>query len=368
MKIKEITGYLETWAPLPLQEEYDNAGLLTGNINWDCSGIICTLDVTEEVVDEAVAKNYNLIVAHHPIVFRSLKKFSGNSYVERVIIKVLKNDIAIYAIHTNLDNIMTGVNRAIAQALGLNENTLSVLSPKNNTLSKLYTYVPQTHVEKVKNAIFEAGAGAIGRYEECSFSTSGTGTFKPLPGSDPFIGTAGGAREEVLEVKIEFVFPAFLKLRVLNALFRSHPYEEVAYEIIRLENTDQFTGAGLTGELQSAVSENEFLRLVKHSFNLTSIRHSPFLNKPVKKIALCGGAGSFLIKNAIAAGADVYLTADLKYHEYFDADGKILLLDIGHWESEQFTIDLLVNFLQGKIPTFAVLKTGVITNPVNNFV
>lgn len=368
MKIKEIIRFLENLAPLSLQEDYDNAGLITGDPNTGCTGILCSLDVTEAVIDDAISKHANLVVAHHPVVFRSLKKFSGNGYVERTIIKAIKNDIAIYAIHTNLDNIMSGVNGKIAEALGLSTNNRSILSPKSGTLSKLYTYVPIEHIEKVKQAIFEAGAGAIGLYEECSFSSPGTGTFKPLPGSDPFIGKAGGHREEVAELKIEFIFASWLKNKVLNALFQAHPYEEVAYEIIRLENTDQTTGAGMVGELPEAISEKDFLLSVKRAFNLTALKHAPFLQKPVKKIALCGGAGSFLIKDAIAAGADVYLTADLKYHEYFDADGKILLVDIGHWESEQFTIDLLVNFLQGKIPTFAVLKTEINTNPVHNFV
>jgi dinuclear metal center YbgI/SA1388 family protein len=368
MNIKEILNYLETWAPPALQEEYDNTGLLSGDPDANCTGILCTLDVTEKVIDEAIGKNCNLIVAHHPIIFRPLKKLNGITYVERVIIKAIKNDIAVYAIHTNLDNIIGGVNAAIANALGLMSTGLSILAPKSATLSKLYTYVPQTHLENVKKAIFDAGAGAIGRYEECSFCTTGTGTFKPLPGSEPFIGTAGGMREEVPEAKLEFIFPSYLKQKILNSLFQSHPYEEVAYEIIKLENTDQYTGSGMLGQLESPVTETEFLQLVKRSFNVTAIKHTPLLQKPIQKIALCGGAGSFLIKKAIAEGADVYLTADLKYHEYFDADGKILLVDIGHWESEQFTIDLLVNFLQGKIPTFAVLKTEVNTNPVHNFV
>lgn len=368
MTIKEIVYSLESWAPAALQEDYDNAGLVTGDLNWLCSGIICTLDATEEVIAEAKAKGCNLVVAHHPIVFRSLKKFSNKSYVERTLVKAIKNDVAIYAIHTNLDNIIGGVSGAMARALGLNEKNRSVLSPKKNLLSKIYTYLPESHVEVVKSALFEAGAGTIGLYAECSFGTIGTGSFMPLTGSDPFIGTAGGQREQVAEVKVELIFPSYRKREVLKALLSAHPYEEVAYEIIRLENTDQYTGAGIIGELASPISENDFLLMVKDVFNLSVIKHTAFLNKPVQKIAVCGGAGSFLLPNAIAARADVYLTADVKYHEFFDADNKILFLDIGHWESEQFTIPLLVNFLKGKFPTFAVLKTEVNTNPVHHFV
>ena len=367
MTIKQVINHLEQWAPLYLQEEYDNAGLQTGNEDWPCTGILCTLDATEDVVNEAIAKKCNLIVAHHPIIFRPIKKITNASYVERTIVKAIKNDIAIYAIHTNLDNSMDGVNTMMAQKLGVIEKSLAILSPKKDLLSKLFTYVPLPQVESVKIALFSAGAGAIGLYNECSFSVTGTGTFKPLPGADPFIGLAGGKREEVTEAKIEFIFPAMRQRQILQALFQSHPYEEVAYEIIRLENADQYSGSGLLGELPKAISEADFLQLAKKTFNLAVIRHTAFLERPVKKVALCGGAGSFLIKNAIAAQADAYITADVKYHEFFDADGKTLLLDIGHWESEQFTIELLYDVLRSKFPNFAVLKTKTNTNPVYYF-
>ena len=368
MTIKQVTGHLENWAPPYLQEVYDNTGLITGDVSWPCTGIICSLDVTEDVVNEAIEKKCNLVVAHHPILFRQIKKLTATSYVEKTIIKAIKNDIAIYAIHTNLDNITGGVNTEMAKKLGLAEKSLSILSPKKELLAKLYTYVPLPQVEAVKTALFNAGAGAIGRYNECSFSVTGTGTFKPMEGTNPFIGSSGGKREEVAEAKIEFIFPVARQAQLIRALLQSHPYEEVAYEIIRLENADQFTGSGFIGELPAALREHDFLDLVKKTFNLSLIRHTELLNKPVRKIALCGGAGSFLIKNAISAGADAYITADVKYHEFFDADGKTLLLDIGHWESEQYTIDLLANFLQDKIPTFAVLKTEINTNPVHHFV
>lgn len=366
--ISEIVHDLENFAPPYLQESYDNAGLITGDPNATCTGIVCCLDATEAVIREAISKKCNLVVAHHPIVFKPLKKFTATSYVERAILTAIKNEIAIYAIHTNLDNIPHGVNETIAAKLGLENDSLEILSAKSDSLSKLYTYVPKDYVETVREAIFRAGAGSIGRYAECSFGSEGRGTFRPLPGTNPFIGKEGGNRETVDEIKIEFLLPSAIQQKVLKALFEAHPYEEVAYEVIRLANQDQHTGSGLIGELREPLHENEFLIILKEKFGLKMIKHTPFLKKPVKRIAVCGGSGSFLTKAAIGRGADAFITSDVKYHEFFDADGRILLADIGHYESEQYTVDLLTNFLQDKLPTFAVLKTEVNTNPVNYFV
>ena len=364
MKIKEIVSCLETLAHPSLQEGYDNAGLIIGNMNWECTGIIISLDVTEEVVDEALAKNCNLIVAHHPVIFGGLKKITGKNYVERTVISAIKNDIAMYAIHTNLDNVLWGVNGKMADLLGLVNR--SVLQPKNNTLKKLFTFVPVPFAETVRNALFAAGAGHIANYSECSFNTSGTGTFKPGIGTSPFIGTAG-ERSTAEEIRIEAVYPDWLGSNIIDALLTVHPYEEVAYDIISLQNPLPQAGSGLAGELTEPITETAFLEMVKKTFSLTLIRHTPLTGKPVKKIALCGGAGSFLIGAAQAAGADFYLTSDVKYHEFFDANGRLVIADIGHYESEQFTIDLLFDLLTEKFPTFAVLKTGVKTNPVHYF-
>jgi dinuclear metal center YbgI/SA1388 family protein len=364
MKIQEITSFLESVAPPSLQESYDNAGLLTGNSNWECTGIICTLDATEEVVLEAIEKKCNLIVAHHPIIFGGLRKITGKNYVEKTIITAIKNDIAIYAIHTNLDNVLHGVNAAIADKLGLvNRN---ILQPKNETLKKLFTFVPVEQVEKVRSAIFAAGAGHISNYSECSFNSPGQGTFKPGEGTDPFTGKIGERHTED-EVKMEMIFPAWLENKVVIAMIAAHPYEEVAYDIIALDNKNQGIGSGLVGELPESLAEKAFLALLKEKFDLSVIRHTPLLNKQVKKIALCGGAGSFLIGTAVATGADFYITGDIKYHEFFDANGRLVIADIGHFESEQFTIDLLFDLLSQKFLTFAVQKTGVKTNPVHYF-
>jgi dinuclear metal center YbgI/SA1388 family protein len=364
MQIADVTFYLESLAPLSLQEHYDNAGLLTGDSSWNCKGILCSLDATEAVVQEAMASNCNMVVSHHPIIFGGLKKINGKNYVEKAVIAAIKNDIALYAIHTNLDNVIGGVNGKMADKLSLQNR--SVLSPKDSVLKKLYTFVPVAEAEKVRSAIFEAGAGHIGNYSECSFGAEGTGTFKGGAGTDPFVGRQGERHYEK-EMKIEVIFPAWLQGRVVKALLAAHPYEEVAYDLVSLGNEHAATGSGLVGELAEPMDEQAFLARLKTVFGLTVIRHTPFTGKKVKKVALCGGAGSFLVSKALTAGADVYITGDMKYHEFFDANDRMLIADIGHFESEQFTIELLAAVLQEKFPNFAVLKSKVKTNPVHYF-
>ncbi|MBL0132575.1 MAG: Nif3-like dinuclear metal center hexameric protein [Chitinophagaceae bacterium] len=361
MKIEAIISVLEKIAPPVLQEQYDNAGLLIGSAHWECTGVLCTLDTIESVIDEAIAKKCNLIVAHHPIIFKGLKKINGKNYVERTIIAALKNDIAIYAIHTNLDNVIEGVNGRIAKTLGL-QNT-HVLLPKDQVLKKLYTFVPIAHAENVKNALFAAGAGSIGNYTECSFAVEGTGTFTAGENTNPFVGKQGERHKEQ-EIKVEVIFPAYIQAALVQALVSSHPYEEVAYDIVSLDNTHAGIGSGLVGEFEEAMPEKEFLAILKKQFKLELIRHTALSGKPIKTVAICGGAGSFLISNSLAAKCDAYVTADLKYHEFFDPEGRLLLCDIGHFESEQYTVDLLAEVLQQKFPTFAVLKSDQKTNPV----
>ncbi len=364
MKIAAITAYLETIAPPFLQESYDNAGLITGSPSWECTGIITSLDVTEAVVMEAIEKKSNLIVAHHPIIFGGLKKINGKNYVEKTIIAAIKNDIAIYAIHTNLDNVLEGVNGRMADKLGLINRR--VLQPKNNTLKKLFTFVPVEFAEKVRNAIFEAGGGQISDYSECSFNTEGQGTFKPGEGTNPFSGNIGERKLEN-EVKIEVIFPVWKERVILAAMIKAHPYEEVAHDIIALENRQDIVGSGLVGELPEPLDETAFLQMVKERFGLSMLRHTPLVGKMVWTVALCGGAGSFLIGPAIGAGAEFYISSDIKYHEFFDANDRLVVADIGHYESEQFTIDLLLDLLSEKFPNFAIQKTGVKTNPVQYF-
>src|SRR5688572_9540680 len=362
MKIGEIISTLEALAHPSLQEHYDNAGLITGNRNWECSGIVCALDATEEVVQEAISKNCNMVVAHHPIIFGGLKRINGNNYVERSVIAAIKNDIAIYAIHTNLDNILDGVNDRIARKIGLIDT--AILAPKPHTLKKLFTFVPLSQAGDVRTALFNAGGGHIGNYSECSFNSEGTGTFKAGDGTDPYVGKQGAQHREQ-EMKIEVIFPAWLESVMIKQLLEAHPYEEPAFDIIALENTYRQTGAGLTGQLPVAEAEESFLTRLKTAFGLQLVRHTALTGKKIQKVALCGGAGSFLVSKALASGADAFITADMKYHEFFDADGRMLIADIGHYESEQFTIELLAEHLEQKFPTFAVLKTAVITNPVH---
>jgi dinuclear metal center YbgI/SA1388 family protein len=364
MKISDIITAVEVFAAPELQEEWDNTGLITGDRQWTCSGVLCALDVTLEVVKEAVARNCNLIVAHHPVVFKGLKRITGKSYVEAVVIEAIKNDIAIYAAHTALDNVVLGVNGMIAEKLGLKNS--HVLLPKQRMLRRLITFAPHDKAESVRQAVFDAGAGHIGKYSECSFNTTGTGTFKAEAGADPYVGEVGKQHQED-ETKIEIVFPAYSELQVVKALVAAHPYEEVAYDIFTMENRHFGMGSGLIGELEQEMEETEFLKHIQNIFKTPCIRHTPLLQKPVKKVAVCGGSGAFLINQAVRQGADFYITADVKYHEFFDAEGALVIADVGHWESEQYTIELLHSLIAKKFPTFAVLKTEVDTNPVRYF-
>ena len=361
-KIKDVTTYLESLAPRSFQESYDNSGLLTGDSTADIMGILVTLDCTEAVVTEAINQKCNLIVAHHPIVFKGLKKLTGQNYVERTIIKAIKNDIAIYAIHTNLDNVNLGVNKKIGEMMGL--KNLRVLAPKKDTLSKLVTFIPSENAEVVIQALHQAGAGNIGQYKNCSFRMSGNGTFTPKEGSSPHIGKPNEFKK-VEEIRAEVIFPNHLESKIMSALRQSHPYEEVAYYITRLENENQEVGAGMIGELESPQEPMAFLERLKMTMKAECVRYTRPALKKVKKIAICGGAGSFLLPKAIAEEADVYVSADFKYHEFFDSDGKIMIADIGHYESEQFTKELLEEVIREKFNTFAIIFSKTITNPIS---
>lgn len=364
MQLKEIIEHLENIAPLALQENYDNCGLLTGNPQMTIHAALITLDCTEAIIDEAIAIGANLIVAHHPIVFSGLKKLNGKNYVERVVIKAIQRNIAIYAIHTNLDNVKNGVNAEIAKRIGL--QNCQILAPKNGLLKKLVTFIPNTHFEAVTQAIFNAGAGHIGNYSETGFSITGTGTFKGNDFANPAIGTKG-IKENVEEKRFETIFPAPIERKVIAALLQSHPYEEVAFDIYPLSNSLSIVGSGMIGNLAEPINETDFLKLLKDKLNVTCIRHTALLNKKVQKVAICGGSGSFLLQNAIASGADFFVTADFKYHEFFDAENKIVIADVGHYESEQFTKDLLFSLLNEKFPTFALHLSRINTNPINYF-
>jgi len=365
MKLSQLTNYLETIAPLAYQEDYDNAGLIVGTPDQEIRQVLISLDCTEAVVDEAIATNSQVIVSHHPIVFKGLKKFNSKTYVERVVEKAIRNNIAIYAIHTNLDNILPGVNARICAMLEV-ENC-RILAPKHNLLKKVVTYVPLGHAEQVRNALFHAGAGNIGNYSECSFNTEGTGTFKGDEDTNPYVGEPGKRHLEA-EIRIETVYPVNLESKILMALILAHPYEEVAYDLYPVTHQYQEVGAGMIGELEQPMDAAEFLFHLKEKMQAQVIKHTAFTGRQIKKVAVCGGAGGFLLKQAIAAGADIFITADYKYHEFFDAEGKIIIADIGHFESEQFTQQLLYEMIQNKFADLSLRLTSVNTNPVRYFI
>lgn len=362
MQIKEITNYLETLAPLPTQESYDNSGLIVGNSNAEIDKVLIALDCLESTVDEAIQLEAGLIVAHHPILFKKIKSLTGKDYVERVLLKAIKNDIAIYACHTNLDNYAEGVNKEIAVRLGIKNP--EILKPMENRLLKLAVFVPQTHQEQVSEALFQAGAGHIGAYDSCSFSSAGTGSFRAGENTDPFVGKKGEIHYED-EVKIEVILEDHLLNPVMSSLLKAHPYEEVAYDVYPIMNKLLTRGAGMIGELEHPVDTHEFLSSLKTTFGAAVVRHTEILQKQVQRIAWCGGSGFFLLKEAQKKGAEVYITGDVKYHEFFDADKSIVLADIGHYESEQYTIQRINELLKKKFPTFAVHLTKLNTNPIN---
>ncbi len=364
MIVQDVISHLEILAPLNYAEDFDNTGLLVGNKNAKVTGVLVTLDTLETVVDEAIQKNCNLIVSFHPIIFKGLKSITGKNYVERVVLKAIKHDIAIYSMHTALDNAAEGVNAIICNQLNLTNK--KILIPQPQTIKKLSTYVPANEAEHLRQALFNAGAGSIGNYSNCSFNVNGLGTFKGNANSKPTKGKKEHTHTEA-ETKITVTFPKHLQNKVLTTLFNTHSYEEVAYEVITLDNKNQNIGIGMVGELDKPLKAEDFLSFVKHTMKASCIRHSAFLNKTIKKVAVLGGSGSFAIQSAINAKADAFITADLKYHDFFSAENQILLADIGHYESEQYTKNALVSYLTKKFTNFAIILSKINTNPVKYF-
>ncbi len=364
MKITSLVSVLEDFAPVSLQESYDNSGLIIGHVNDDVESALICLDVTEDVLDEAIEKGFGLIIAHHPLIFKGITKLNHKNSVERIIVKAIKNNIAIYAIHTNADNVISGVNGRIAQKLGM-INT-RVLDEKRGLFMKLVTFCPLNKAEEVRGAIFNAGAGQIGDYSSCSFNVEGMGTFQGNDESNPYVGEKNKLHHEP-ETKIEVIFPIYKEKAVIKALLSSHPYEKVAYDIFQLENQFPEFGSGLIGELTSEMDELDFFNKLKSVFGIKVIKHSKLLKKPIKKVAVCGGSGNFLIRKAKASGADIFITGDVKYHDYFKAENEMIIADIGHYESEQFTKDLIHSILIKKFPNFALQISVQNTNPINYF-
>lgn len=364
MLIKEITNYLEELAPLSTQESYDNSGFICGDKSWTLTNALISLDCIEATVDEAIEKGCNLIISHHPIVFSGLKSLTGKTYIERTVIKAIKNDIAIYAIHTNLDNYHLGVNYKIGELLNIKNPT--ILNPKKNNLQKLSVFVPDTHKQEVLDVLFNSGAGSIGNYSDCSFSINGEGSFKANEDANPFVG-AKNKRHLEKESKIEVIIPKHLNQKIISDMLTVHPYESVAYDLISLENYNSNLGSGMYGELENEIDTELFLKLIKKAFKTGCIKHTNIHKKKIKTIAWCGGSGSFLLNSAKRINADIFITGDFKYHEFFDAENEIIIADVGHFESEQFTIELIQEILSKKFTTFAPYLTNRQTNPVNYF-
>lgn len=362
MKIKQLTDFLETVAPLTYQEDYDNSGLIVGDPAREISSALISLDCTEAVVDEAIKRDCRMIISHHPIVFRGLKKFNGKSYVERVVMKAITHNIALYAIHTNFDNVLKGVNKKLCDKLEI--KNCSILKAKDGVLKKLVTFCPEANAEKVRQAMFAAGAGWIGNYSECSYNTQGLGTFRPGEDTNPHVGVIGKRHEEP-EIRIETIYPANIERKLIAALFESHPYEEVSFDLYPVSNPYPQVGSGMIGNLESDEDELSFLNRVKKELKTVAIRHTGLRGKKIRRVAVCGGSGSFLLPHAINAGADIFITSDFKYHEFFDAEEKIVIADVGHFESEQFTQELLFEIITEKFPNFALHLTIHNTNPIN---
>ncbi|MBK8701544.1 MAG: Nif3-like dinuclear metal center hexameric protein [Saprospiraceae bacterium] len=363
-KINDLLLILNAFAPYPLQEEYDNSGLLTGDRESEVKRVLVCLDCTEEVISEAISLGCNVVIAHHPIIFKGLKSLTGKNYVEKTVILAIRHEIAIISCHTNLDNVLMGVNAKIAEKLGLQHTR--ILSPKENTLKKLTFFVPDSHLEVVSDAIHQAGAGQIGNYKDCAFMVEGTGSFIPNGAASPYSGAANVKSFEK-EVRVEVILPVSSESSVLKALKHSHPYEEIAYYLHTLDNVNQEIGAGMVGELPDEMPVESFLDFLKVRMELKVIRHTKLVRNMVKKVALCGGSGSFLTSKALLAGADVFISADFKYHDFFDAEDKIIIADIGHYESEKYTIELLFDLISNNFSNFALHYSTRNTNPVNYY-
>jgi dinuclear metal center YbgI/SA1388 family protein len=360
MTVQDICTAMEEWAPLAWQESYDNAGLLVGNWQTPVKGVLISLDCTEAVVDEAITKGCNLIVSHHPIVFKGLKSLTGKNYVERTVIKAIQHNIALYASHTNLDHAPNGVSYQLAKKLGIEGQ---VLKPFQDSLKSLIYFIPSAHEESVRMALHEAGAGNIGEYSSCSFTSDGTGRFTPSILTNPFIGQANQP-ESVQEKKVEMIYPAHLESKILQALNQAHPYEEVSYFTYGLGNAWKEVGSGCIGKLPTEMSAEEFIHYIKSRLGIQQLRHTALLSKTISTVAVCGGAGSFLLGEAKKQGADAFISADFKYHEFFDAENTCVICDIGHYESEVMIKDAILDYLSNIFSTFAVLKSDIQTNPV----
>ncbi len=364
MQLKELLKVFEEVAPLSLQESYDNSGIQLGSPDQEVTRALVCLDVTPAVLREAIKKKCDLIISHHPLIFEGIKRVSGKTATEQVLLEAIRNNVAILSLHTNLDNVKGGVNSRLAEKLGLER--LKILRPARGVLKKLVTFCPGDYADEVRAALFKAGAGQIGDYDCCSYNLEGKGSFRAGENSNPFVGNLRELHFEE-ETRIETIFPGYLQPDVLAAMKSAHPYEEVAYDVYPIDNQFDQAGSGMIGELKTPMRADEFLAMVKKKLGVAFVRHSPPVDDPVQVIALCGGSGAFLLPDAIQAGAQAFVTGDVKYHQFLDVAGKLLLVDAGHYETEQHTKELLVDIVKEKMINFALLISETNTNPVRYF-
>ena len=358
----EFTRWLEELIPPAFQEQYDNSGLQVGDPDASINSVLLTVDVTSEVIAEAREHGCNLIISHHPLIFTPLKRIAGGSETELCVASAVRGGIAIYSAHTSFDNVSWGVSHILAEKIGLTK--IRVLAPLKGKLSKLIAFVPVSHAARVREALFAAGAGHIGNYDRCSFNVPGDGTYRAGEGADPYAGQVGEDHSEP-EIRIEAVMPSHLSSSCVRALLAAHPYEDVAYDIIALENEYHGAGAGAIGTLPATLTGIMLLERLKEVTGIPVIRYSGDTARTVKTIAVCGGSGSDLISVAARAGADAFVTGDIKYHAFAQAPHDMIVADIGHYESEKFSLELLHNLIKKKFPKFALRFSGIKTNPVN---
>lgn len=355
MTIKEVTQFLESRFPLYLQEDFDNCGVQCGNVNNEISGAMVCFEMTEKIIDEAISKNCNLVISHHPLILkRGITKIVPSDRVGAMICKALANNMVLYSMHTNIDSGEGGGNDVFAEKLGLSD--VKVMAPVKGLYRKLVVNVPAEHSEKLKEALFKIGCGQQGNYQKCSYSTLGKGQFEPNGEAKPFIGTQNNL-EKVEEERIEMIYPAYLQHAVIQAIYENHPYEEPAFDLFSLENTERKVGLGRIGELPEEMDCKEFFSYLKEKLNLEHLRYCGDEGKKIRRVAVCGGGGAGFIDTAIALNADAYVSGDFKYHDFFKSHSGTVLVDIGHYEGECFIKNIIFNLLKEKFTTFAVLSS-----------
>lgn len=362
MLVSDIIAAIEEYAPLSLQESYDNSGLQVGDRAQVVTAVLLCTDVTEEIIGEAVARGANLIISHHPLLFHGLKHLTGRNPIERIVRAAVKRDIAIYSSHTSMDNATGGVSFKMAEKIGL--GNVSVMLPQPGQLYKLVVFVPIKEAARVRDAMFAAGAGRLGDYDSCSYALEGKGSFRALAGAHPWVGSIDELHHED-EMRLEVLVMRNCKDAVVQAMLRSHPYEEPAYDLIELDNPSKYTGSGVVGDTQQPIEAAEFLNSLKTAFGTAMVRYAGNIHQMISRVALCGGAGADFIGDAVAAHADIYVTGDVKYHEFTSYCDKILIADIGHYESEHFTKEIFYDIIQKKFPNFATYYAELEKNPIN---